>query len=321
MKLRVLCIAVAFLALVNFAFANADVTFWYPLGWDCPGSVDAPLTYNSCFSGIPIPDGTAVEIYKVANPDTLVYTFAMNSDDICWDGEPNQGYFWQQTPISLLANDQVYVKVEYCGAYYYTSAFTLVSGYNGFGLQQSDWTCEVSNLCTTGYLTLLSSEPPNWGYRLHWVQGPIYWFCFSRICYYTTGFVNGDAYAQGWRARESEERVIFEAWELPFDSGSIDTFWLSAPYCDSGVVTWHILDSAGVIKGPIFPSVDNLVISVESGNVVLNWRSFASNFNIYGSTDPFSAGTLLDTETTTTWTDVNTSSRPSPYFYYVTVVE
>ena len=78
-----------------------------------------------------------------------------------------------------------------------------------------------------------------------------------------------------------------------------------------------------VVSGLTAPStsIDDLVVSVESGNAVLNWTSSASNFNIYGGTNPFGTGTLLDTETTTTWTDTNTSSRPSPYFYYVTAVE
>jgi len=78
-----------------------------------------------------------------------------------------------------------------------------------------------------------------------------------------------------------------------------------------------------IVTGLTLPStsIDDLVISVESGNAVLYWTSSASNFNIYGSTNPFGAGTLLDTETTTTWIDYNTAARPSPYFYYVTAVE
>jgi len=65
--------------------------------------------------------------------------------------------------------------------------------------------------------------------------------------------------------------------------------------------------------------VRNLVITMVSGNVVLYWPSFASSYNIYGATTPFTPGTQLATGvTSTTWTDINTSSRPSPYFYYVT---
>jgi immune inhibitor A len=72
---------------------------------------------------------------------------------------------------------------------------------------------------------------------------------------------------------------------------------------------------------PQVPSVTDLVISIQSGNAVLNWSPLgAENYNIYGATNPIAAGILLDTVTDTTWTDFETSSRPTPYFYYVTSV-
>jgi hypothetical protein len=62
-----------------------------------------------------------------------------------------------------------------------------------------------------------------------------------------------------------------------------------------------------------------LVISISGGNTVLNWPPFAATYSIYGSADIGSQGDSLDTVTgVTTWTDVNTASRPSLYFYYVT---
>jgi hypothetical protein len=65
--------------------------------------------------------------------------------------------------------------------------------------------------------------------------------------------------------------------------------------------------------------VRHLVVSINSGNAVLNWPPFATTCSIYGSADIGSQGDSLDTVTgVTTWTDVNTASRPSPYFYYVT---
>jgi hypothetical protein len=65
--------------------------------------------------------------------------------------------------------------------------------------------------------------------------------------------------------------------------------------------------------------VRNLVITMVSGNAVLYWPYFASSYNIYGATTPYTTGTQLATGVIgTTWTDINTSSRPSPYFYYVT---
>jgi len=67
--------------------------------------------------------------------------------------------------------------------------------------------------------------------------------------------------------------------------------------------------------------IRDLVISVESGNAVLRWSDVASSYKIYGATTLFAPGTLLSTTSDTTWTDAATSSRPSPYFYYVTATE
>ncbi len=60
-----------------------------------------------------------------------------------------------------------------------------------------------------------------------------------------------------------------------------------------------------------------------STNVVLYWTKVDTSYSytIYGSSEPFIAGDSLDTVSDTTWTDTNVSSRPSPYFYYVTTVE
>ncbi|MFH1011262.1 MAG: S8 family serine peptidase [bacterium] len=64
--------------------------------------------------------------------------------------------------------------------------------------------------------------------------------------------------------------------------------------------------------------VHDLVISVSGGNAVLRWSDAGSSYRIYGATTPFTSGTLLDTTSDTIWTDTATSSRLSPYFYYVT---
>jgi uncharacterized delta-60 repeat protein len=64
-----------------------------------------------------------------------------------------------------------------------------------------------------------------------------------------------------------------------------------------------------------------LVILIDNGNAVLSWLPTAAPFyNIYGATEPFISGSLLDTISDTTWTDTSTSGRPSRYFYYVTAV-
>ncbi|MBU1706505.1 lamin tail domain-containing protein [bacterium] len=69
------------------------------------------------------------------------------------------------------------------------------------------------------------------------------------------------------------------------------------------------------------PPVVTVVAVVDGEDVVLSWFpvATATGFNVYGDTIPFSTGDLLDTVIDTTWTDYEAvSSRPSPYFYYVT---
>lgn len=82
-------------------------------------------------------------------------------------------------------------------------------------------------------------------------------------------------------------------------------------------------DAFGTVLDSVFLEcfAADLVISVDSGIATLNWSGFGANFTIYGSQIPFAAGDSLDTVSDTTWTDINTSSRPSPYFYYVTAME
>lgn len=73
---------------------------------------------------------------------------------------------------------------------------------------------------------------------------------------------------------------------------------------------------------PTAPPVTDLVISIQSGNAVLNWSAVtgATTYNIYGALTPFVPGMPLVNVTGTSWTDYQTASRPSPYFYYVTAV-
>ncbi len=73
-----------------------------------------------------------------------------------------------------------------------------------------------------------------------------------------------------------------------------------------------------------FPPIIGLVISIDGTDADLNWPAhpIASAYDIYGSTEPFVTGTWLAQvwAPTSTWTDVNASiTRPSPYFYYITV--
>ena len=69
------------------------------------------------------------------------------------------------------------------------------------------------------------------------------------------------------------------------------------------------------------PPATTVVIATDGENVVLNWYPVAAAiaFTVYGDNIPFSEGDSLVTVTNTTWTDFGAvSTRPSPYFYYVT---
>jgi parallel beta-helix repeat protein len=102
----------------------------------------------------------------------------------------------------------------------------------------------------------------------------------------------GAAYIEGWWPQD------FEGDPRPNPYGSwpdigMDESWLAGP-------------------------VRHLVIMIENGNAVLSWPHFAYWYRIYGAETPTSQGTYLDyTEGDTIWTDINTSTRHSPYFYYV----
>ncbi|MBU0509681.1 right-handed parallel beta-helix repeat-containing protein [bacterium] len=81
----------------------------------------------------------------------------------------------------------------------------------------------------------------------------------------------------------------------------------------------------GVPGGALGPITD-LVIRPDfpgTGNVILYWSPVAGAtfYTVYGKTTPGATGTPLASGVTgSAWMDNNTSSRPSPYFYYVTVV-
>jgi len=80
----------------------------------------------------------------------------------------------------------------------------------------------------------------------------------------------------------------------------------------------------GMDENPHGAAIPGLVISIQSGNAALRWLPFGVSgtvYNIYGSSLPFVVGVLLHSTTNTNWTDEETSSRPSLYFYYVTMEE
>jgi len=128
-----------------------------------------------------------------------------------------------------------------------------------------------------GYVTLISPRPPDWGYRLHWVSGSLSRLTFTNFCSGTEGSVSGDAEAAGWVVTNYSDSIVF-ATALPLTSGSIDTFWLSHPYC-SDYVTWQVGDSIGAIEGPLPVELTTFEAIAGDGQVTLRWHTASEQDN------------------------------------------
>ena len=139
MRFRLLLVVMSFLALTAMGFSQEGNTYFkYPANDDCAGN--NPLAYGTCWTGVSIPDGTPVEVYKNG---TLCWTFDMNSLDICT--EP--GYFIQWYPCMADNGDQLYVRIAYQGCTYTSATFT-VSGApepQFYDLIEANWTCQCQN--------------------------------------------------------------------------------------------------------------------------------------------------------------------------------
>ncbi len=122
-----------------------------------------------------------------------------------------------------------------------------------------------------GYMTLLSPGPTDWGYRLHWISGSLSRLVFTNFCEGTIGSVGGNAEAAGWTVTNYSDSVVFTT-STPLTSGTIDTFWLSHPYC-SDVVTWTAGDSSGTIEGPLPVELTAFEAIAGDGQVTLRWRT------------------------------------------------
>jgi len=121
------------------------------------------------------------------------------------------------------------------------------------------------------YVTLILPGPPDWGYRLHRVSGALSRLVFTDFCSGTVGWMSGDAPAAGWTATNYADSVVFtnDTW---LATGSIDTLWLSHPYC-SDYVTWTVGDSSGAIEGPLPVELTTFQAIAGDGQVTLHWRT------------------------------------------------
>ena len=126
-----------------------------------------------------------------------------------------------------------------------------------------------------GYVTLISPGPPDWGYRLNWISGALSKLVFTNFCDGTEGSLLGDA-ATDWTMLSGGDgndgdSIIFLA-STPLTSGTIDTFWLSHPWC-SDVVDWTAGDSSGSVDGPLPVEMTTFQAVASDGQVTLQWRT------------------------------------------------
>ena len=106
-----------------------------------------------------------------------------------------------------------------------------------------------ADMLGSAHVSLISSGPPNWHYRLDHAQGSINQLIFTDFCPGTVGSVSGDAAAAGWTVESSSGQIIFTT-ANPLTAGSIGTFTLTHPFC-SDIVTWQAGDSSGYVDGPL----------------------------------------------------------------------
>jgi len=121
-----------------------------------------------------------------------------------------------------------------------------------------------------------------------------------------------------WGHMGNSEGCETEMWYSPDEN-------TGAIVLTNGESTWgsrYILNEIfEYANSPVPPAAPQaLVILIANGEAQLSWQpsAGATIYHIYGSTTPDGPGILLMTVNTTTWTDPDYASRPSPFFFYVT---
>lgn len=133
----------------------------------------------------------------------------------------------------------------------------------------------------SGYVSLISWGPPDWGYRLHHVSGCLSSLVFTNFCVGTSGWVSGDASASWSMLPNGDgnngDSILFMA-STPLTSGTIDTFGLSHPTC-SDFINWQAGDSTGIINGPL-PVELTIFLAIPGDKLIrLHWETQSETDN------------------------------------------
>ncbi|MBU0690470.1 T9SS type A sorting domain-containing protein [bacterium] len=139
----------------------------------------------------------------------------------------------------------------------------------------------VQELPYAGYLELLQAGPPDWAYRLHHVDGEVSQIVFTNFCEGTEGSIAGDAVVSWSMLSDGDgndgDSIVFVA-STPLTTGSIDTFWLSHPWCGD-MIQWCVGDTCNEIDGPLPVELTSFEATAGDREVTLTWQTASETDN------------------------------------------
>ena len=144
--------------------------------------------------------------------------------------------------------------------------------------------CDIvrgSSTPSAGYAELIQAGPPEWGYRLHHINGCVERLVFTNVCSGTSGHLTGTA-AENWSALSNGDgndgdSIIFVS-SVSLSAGAVDTFWLSHPTC-SDMIRWCVGDTCGQVDGPLPVELLGINAVATAEGVKLQWNTASENDN------------------------------------------
>jgi hypothetical protein len=173
-------------------------------------------------------------------------------------------------------------KGESCNGFLQTSedGFLLAGHTYSFGLRGDGWIVNTVHESTTaGWVTLEHTGPPDWNYRMYWLEGSISELSFSNLCPGTIGSVEGEALLAGWTVASYPNHVVFSSIH-PLTTGSLSGFVLSHPDCYA-LINWTAGDNSGLIDGPLPVELLSFTATVSTDAITLHWSTASETDNDY----------------------------------------